>query len=140
MSKRSQSEKRQKIEEERQQKQQKFSSTLSEWLQAFAQYYKQETPNETVMLLYQAGLEHLSVDALNLACKESIKRFMFFPKVAEILEALQAVRERMGPAVTTADYDNPPMSEDERVQLAKDIVELGHEMGFTSKRLGTRRS
>lgn len=124
MSKKSQREKRQQIEDERQQRTAAFSLNLKEWLQAFAEYYRQDVPNETATALYQAGLEHLTPDALNLACKQAIKTCKFYPSVSEILEGLKLWREQNSAGTLLKYEDNaPPSAEDiAAVQPAWDLL------------------
>lgn len=126
-SKKSQENLRRKIEQEQLEKTEKFSATLLEWLQAFAQYYRQDGPNETAILLYKTGLEHLTLIDLNHGCQEAIRKCKFFPTVAEILQCLKEWRERQPTFGTSVHYeDQLPPSKEERDLFSKGAAIVGN--------------
>ena len=115
MSKKSQREQRQKKEELSREREQKFSATLADWLQAFAEYYRQDPPTETAIALYSAALGHLSPEELNVGCKEALRKCEYFPRAKEILDGLLDVRHRqetarMAPVMDETDKPTPEES------------------------------
>lgn len=128
MSKTSQRDERQRNWEESQEKERKFSSTLAEWIQVFAEYSRQDPLSETAMLAYREGLKHLSPKELEIGCKEAIKLTTYFPKVSEILEGLRVSRERT-PFGTAIQYeDNDPIRPEDLTAINEAFAELGRKL------------
>lgn len=130
MSKASQREARERNEEESRQREQKFSLTLAEWMQTFSEYFRQEPPTQKAMVAYTVGLEDLSLAELKLGCAEALKTCEFFPKVADIREALRVARDRIGYGHSPAEPETgTPMTKQEREAIAKSISEVGKSFG-----------
>ena len=129
MSKKADREKRERIEQEKSQRMQKFSSTLNEYLKDFAQYYRQDVPGEGAILLYQMGLQHLNEAELKIAFQESIKKCKFFPSVAEMLECLKEWKERQ-PQEGTAQ----PLPDDTYVPTPEEVAEFRRELQAIARR------
>ena len=109
MSKASQREAREQREQLSRERDAKFSASLSEWLQTFAEYYPQKNPlSENSVALYEMGLRNLSPKELDGACKEAIRMCKFFPTVAEILDGLKQWRDLQPGFGTALHYDEQP--------------------------------
>lgn len=93
MSKKSQREARERKEQSELERRSKFLTILKGYLSTFGQLYRQEVGDEAVGA-YQRALEHLSPDALKIACEEATKQCKFFPNPAEILHALKDFYDR----------------------------------------------
>lgn len=90
MSKKAQREMQEKKEQDSAERERRFSSTLAEWMQTFVEYYKENPPSDSAMLLYKSTLEHLSPEALAIGCKEAVKRCDHIPRAKDILEAYRS--------------------------------------------------
>jgi hypothetical protein len=110
MSKKSEREARERKEQNEIERRLKFSTTLKGYLSTFGTLYRQDITEEAAGA-YEVALQHLSPEALKIACDEAIKQCKFFPNPAEILQALKDFYDRTPMHATRAESEKEKFDE-----------------------------